>query len=278
MIRRNPRIVMSGIVLVAILIVFSVFTTGCTKEEEALQAIFMCWTSGDWEEAILTSDPIANIAQSDVVIEWDTLSHTFPYKDLYNGIIIFDDTIYVDSLEDFTIELTSDVGDCEGTITLPGATSIIDPDYNDTLPLGGTVTVTWHAAQDADYYGVYYDLDAYDSTGSWIVWNYDTVRYVTSTSHTIPGGVFDAPDAAYYSVYFEAYPFSGVMPVAGETGNMTGSVNGFLLGEGEGDWIGFWVGEPLKKATKAISTPKQTTEKDRINAYLEALGIEKVIQ
>lgn len=277
MIRKNPKILIGGIVLLMVLLVSSIFTTGCEKEEE-ICAIFVAMLQDGWQMSTLTADPYPNSAESEVVIEWDTLSHIFPnvYWDL-DGIY-FHDTLDLDTLEDYTVELTSDVGKCEGTVTLPGGTSIIEPEYNDTLPLGVVVTVDWSTAQEADYYYVWYELDAYDSTGSFIEWD-DTFRFVTPSSFSIPAGDFDTPDAAYYWVYFDVSPFSGAMPVAGETGNMSGSVHGFLTAVNfYGDYTIFWVGEPVKKDIKTAADIKRPTEKTLMNAYLKTLGIDKVIQ
>jgi hypothetical protein len=273
--KRKPIIVVSGIALLMLLLVFSIFNTGCGKEEEKICAIFLCMLTDSWQDAQLVSEPIADPVQAEVSIEWDTQSYVFPFVNYWGGIISFSDTLDLDTLLDYTVELTSDVGDCEGTVTLPGATSIIDPEPWDTLPLGGTATVTWNAAQEADFYYFSYYLDAYDAFGSHISgWDYDTIGYITPTSYTIPAAPFNAVGAAYYRVHFYVYPYCGPIPTPGQTANMSGSANGFLGAEGEGDHIYFWVGTPVKKDTKGTPASEIPTEKERFNTYLKAFGIE----
>lgn len=252
-------------------VLFSTFIIRCEKEEE-IHAIFLCLLNNAEQEAQLISDPIADPNQVEVVIKWDTLTHTFPFIEWdWSGIYLYD-TLSLDTLEDYKIRLESDVGNCEGTVTLPGYTAFPEIQLNDTFPLGEDITVAWDTAQGADYYNIFYDLATFDSTGLFIGWVYDTVIYTYSTSIIIPYSVFNKLDSPYYLVLFRVTPCSGVMPVPEDSGNMTGSVIGFLVAEGIGHMTYFWVGEPAKKSFKVAPTTQLPTIKERLNTFREVLG------
>jgi len=271
---KNPIFLINRFILCISLIFITIFTTGC--EKKGAHAIFVVNLTNWGQSANLVSSPVADVYQSDVVIKWDTLSHVFPYKELELELDLrFQAYLHLDSLKDYTVELISDVGYCEGTVTMPERTSIIEPTNNDTLSPEEFVTVTWSTAGGADWYQVVYFLNAYDSTNSVLYWNNKT-EYMESTSITIPAELFDIPDAVYYSVEVKVCPCSGTMPVSGEIGNMSGSINGFLVAVNFilDPQIEFYVGEPIVGLSQNIYTENSPKENDIINDYFDALDIE----
>lgn len=268
------RIEISKLLLLILIIVLFVFTSGCDKEETEIPAVFVCILNQYSQEARLFSDPLADINQSVVTIEWDTVSHIFPYFVYYHTYLYFLDTLDLEEKESYSVGLTSDIGYCEGTVTFPEATSITYPEENDTLPLGVNVTSTWDAAEGADYYYVWHRLSPFDSTGLGGNPLLDTVIFQTFNSLTLSADLFDTSDAACYRVEIEVVPCSGAIPESGEIGNMSGSVNGFLTARRYfGENVHFWVGEPAQiRSGEPSYNLKRPTGKDFADAYFKALG------
>jgi len=274
MVIKKPIFLINSFILCISLIFFTIFTTGC--EKKGTHAIFVVDLTNWGQSAKLVSSPIADVYQSDVIIKWDTISHVFPFKELELELNLrFQAYLDLDTLKDYTVELTSDVGYCEGTVTLPEGTSIIEPANNDTLSPEEIVTVTWSTAVGAGWYRVAYYLSTYDSTNSVLYWDSKT-EYLTDTSLTIPAELFDIPDAVYYWVEVTVCPCSGTMPISGEIGNMSGSINGFLVARNISfdPQIEFYVGEPIVGQSQSIYTEKSPKENDIINDYFDALDIE----
>lgn len=236
---------------------------------------FVCWLSDYYQQALLVSDPVADTAQSKVTIRWGANSEVFPYEMYYPGYLAFGHDLYLDPQVNYTVSLTSDVGSCEGTIMLPGWTDITYPPDDTILPISDII-VTWTQAQSASFYEYYFYCDAYDANGNWLDWYYE-YGFVTTTSYTIDSTVFDVPNAAYYEVYFDVYPYSGTPPTPGAHGNMTGSIPGFLMGEGYGDYAYFYVGAVVKKSGIKPQHERPST-KDRMNTYLRQLGIDITVK
>lgn len=148
--RKNPRIGMGRIVLLIILTALFVFPTGCKKEEEK-EGLFVCLLGVHYQLGSLSSDPIADPAQSEVVVKWNGNSHIFYDEEISDEILYFRDTLDLDTLKMYTEELTFDVGHCDGTVLIPGATIITSPTHIDTQSLGD-ITCDWSPAQGVYYY------------------------------------------------------------------------------------------------------------------------------
>ncbi len=276
-------IVSSWIAFFSFICLFLSFNGGCTKTEteyiyetEYVSAIFLCWINDYYQSAVLCSDPLADPDESDVKIEWNTNSVVFPNKVGYTGYISFVANIDLEIATNYTVSLTSDVGDCEGTFTIPEGAEITNPSYEDTLPLGQAVNCAWTDAQGADFYGVWYYADAYDTSG-YYVGGVNNDIFITNNTFTIPASFFNIPSAAWYEVSLYVQPNSGSSPLPGSSGNMTGSISGFVNAEGEYDNLYFYVGTPQWK----VSTSRQRktpSVKERMNAYLRQLGVETVVE
>ena len=266
--KENQGLIISKIVFLMTLIAFSLLTSGCTKEGK--KHLFVCLLGVHYQEASLYSDPIADPAQSEVVISWDGSSHIFTNEEISDSIFYFRDSLDLDTLESYTLELTTDVGHCKGTVTIPGATYISKPTPDTTLPLGSNISCEWSTSYGTSYYWVKLTLEAYDSNGSFI--ELDSIDNNFDYSNiTISSDIFNTPDAEYYIVHFRVFPHSQAPPVEG-------TIDGRLFGEGQGDSLSFYVGEPVTRATKTESATKPHTRRNFLNAYLETLRIEEVIR
>ncbi|MBA7518511.1 hypothetical protein ES705_10582 [subsurface metagenome] len=221
----------------------------------------------DWQNAMLFSDPVADPAQSEVKMEWGTQSFIFPNEVVGPGVLSFQGEQDMDSLTDYTITLTSDVGTCTGTVTLPGAVTITNPNIDDTLPFNQDVYCTWIAAQAADFYYLYYDAGGYDVMGNYIDYVQENT-FTTATSHTIPASFFNIPGAVFYGVWFDVDPYTGPLP--GNGFNMSGtSVGGVLLAQGNGDYVWFYVGTPTDIFKRKHDRRKVIDSEEFMKIYLE---------
>jgi len=240
-------------------------------------SIFLCWLYDDWQQGILISDPIADTALSQLQIEWgkDTTS-VFPYEYIWPGYIGFDNELYLSAGTNYKLTLTSNIGSSQGTIKMPDSTTITQPPYNwIVLPLGQDITCMWTDAGSSCYH-VYYYIDGYDSYGNWVGEIYKDI-FVSTNSLTLPAGLFNISGAVRYEVVFEVTPFAGPLPSPGVSGNMTGTIKGFLIAYGNYSYVYFYVGSaPLK--TEQRLERKQPTRQDHMNAYLKQLGVEQVIE
>ncbi|MFA5033172.1 MAG: hypothetical protein WC614_09140 [bacterium] len=239
--------------------------------------VVLSFLSTDNTQVILISKPIADTAKSQVKIKWSENSRVFSMKEISRGYLVFTDTISPTPLISYTIELNSNLGNSIGSITLPESTAITAPQAKDTLPLGEPVNFNWTSAQGAGYYNVRCYAYAYNDSG------YNSCPeqqfYPTSNAITIPVSYFNVPGTTYYDVYLSVTPCSGTIPQAGQTENMTGAIKGFMMAEGNCSSVEFYVGTPpTKGATKEEFVDRTPPRKDRINAYLNDLGIKKVVK
>jgi len=278
---------MKKALLLAVAVTAGLVIWGCSKKETptsttttvTVSKTALCYIGdyGGW--VALVSDPMADTSQSNATLSWggSKTSRVFQDKYLWTGYIglewdpdsawgyshQFKDTV-------LTLAITSNIGNCQGTIQVPDSAYINTPSAGDTLPIG-SVTCTWAAAARAEWYQVYYSASAYDSSGYYLGWIEG--KHVTTTGNniTIPASYFNYPGAQYYQVYAGVYPYRGPKPQAGSTGNMTGTTKGFLVGEGKGDYTYFYVGTPPKNVKIAKAEHKEPSRQERMNKYLEAV-------
>ena len=239
-------------------------------------SIFLGWLYDDWQQGILVSDPIADIALSQLQIGWgkETTS-VFPYEFTYPGHIMFGNELYLSTGTNYKLTLTSNIGSTQGTVKLPGSTSITQPYNGQLFPLGQNITCMWTDV-GASYYEVYYYIDGYDNNGWWVD-GIEKDTFVSTNSLILPAGLFNMSGAVSYEVDFDVQPFEGPLPKPGISGNMTGTIKGFLVAYGNYDYVYFYVGSYLLK-TELKHERKQPSRQDHMNAYLKQLGIEQVIK
>jgi hypothetical protein len=237
--------------------------------------IFVCYLN-QWDQyANLFSDPIADPNQSDVKIEWGSNTYLLPEKSIGFSSLVFDGDTLLDTLTNCNVTLTSNIGNGQGTIIVPGSTTITNPNYYDTLPLGQNINCNWTTAQGANFYWFYFYIEGYNN-GIWIGYTWlDT--FITNTSFVLQSNLFNMPTATRYTVSFYINAYAGPFPQPNASGNMTGTVKGCLLGEGYGNYVYFYVGSPPMK-TDQRHERKQPSRQDHMNAYLKQLGIEQVIK
>lgn len=243
--------------------------SGCVREKKKIVEVekpVNAWVMGfitiyPWQYAYLISDPVEDPAKCDAILKWGQNQKIFEIKDkILTGIEFWDTLISCNPNTQYTLEINSQTfGKSSGNVIIPSGTQIVNPDWEDTLPIGN-VQISWTTAQNATFYCLYISIDAYDETGEWIDDEYiDT--FITSTSFTIPSSYFQVEGAAYYIVYCDVFPYSGKLYEA----NMSGNFKGYLFGEGEGDWIYFYVGTPV------VSAPLKTHEKPTVEQRIHKL-------
>ncbi len=238
-------------------------------------SVFLGMLYDDGQQGILVSDPIADIAQSQLQIGWgkETTS-VFPYEFTYPGYIGFMNVLYLSAGTNYKLTLTSNIGSTQGTVKMPDMTTITQPTDWQVIPIG-QITCLWTDAS-VSYYEAYYYIDGYDNNGGW-VGGIEKDTFVSTNSFILPAGLFNMSGAVRYEVDFEVQPFEGPLPSPGVSGNMTGTIKGFLVAYGDYDYIYFYVGSaPLK--TDQRHERKQPSRQDHMNAYLKQLGVEQVIE
>jgi len=238
----------------------------------------LCWINDYYGQVILVSDPTADTSQSNATFSWggSKTSRIFQSKYVWTGYIGFewdpDSTWgyshqFMDTV--LTVAITSNVGNCQGSMALPDSTHINTPSVYDTLPIG-SVTCTWAAAARAEWYQVYYH--AYACSSSYAIgWLDSKETFTSDTSMIIPASYFNYPGAQYYYVWISAYPRRGPKPQAGSTGNMTGTIKGFLVRGGRSHGTNFYVGTPPKGLKTPKMEHKAPSRQERMNKYLEAV-------
>lgn len=251
--------------------------SGCSKKEtetetEYINALFMCWISYYSQSGILCSDPIADPDGSRVTISRDTVSSTFPYETMYVGYIYFGAEFYLEIAEEYTLSMNSNIGDCEGTATIPSPAQIMTPAAGSVLQLGQNISCSWAASSGADFYWVGYYVDAYNINGYYLGY-FEEDTFVSNTTLTIAATKFDITNAVYYEVQLFVEPYSGSPPLPGASGNMTGSIKGFANAVGDYDYTYFAVSSISDRTPKGTITEIPPMEK-RIKSYLEHAQID----
>jgi hypothetical protein len=265
---------------------------GCSKTETptstttttvTVQKMVLGWISNYGGQVILLSEPAPDTSRSNASISWGAskTSRDFQYKTCYSGYIVMEwepdiDWFLYYPYHDFldtvlTINVTSNnIDNSRGSIQLPGAVNIIAPVFYDTLPTTAA-TCIWSRSARADWYDIYYHFDLYDSLGNYVSCMGSKETFTTDTTYTIPASYFSLAGNNYYQGYFDCYPCSGPSPQANVSGNMTGTIKGFLVGEGGGEYAYFYVGTPPKGMKAPKIEHNAPCLKDRMNKYLQLI-------
>jgi hypothetical protein len=135
---------------------------------------------------------------------------------------IWSDSIPEPKFAPVTVKIQTDLGEIEGSITVPDTIEMLTISAADTIPLGTSVTISW-TGSDADYYYVYFFHNWLEDFGYWLGYSVDTV--VTTHSVTFDGSRF-LKDGDISE--FEVCPVNGPLPVAGAEPNMEGDGYGYL--------------------------------------------------
>jgi hypothetical protein len=179
--------------------------------------------------ADITGNPLPAIDYVQIANKQFNDSESFFY---YEGSIHFSSyhRIWVDSIPEpkfnpLTIKISSNIGEIDGSITVPDTIETLTINTADTIPLGTPLTISW-SGSNADYYVVcYYHNWMYDEW-TWLGYSKDTLVKASSVTF----------DSSYFSKNgdisdFEIYPINGPFPQPGAEPNMKGDGYGFLYAE-----------------------------------------------
>jgi len=247
-------------------VVYDTTSVHDTTQQNFVSCMLYLWGS----EACLFSNPLTDPDSVDARKEWSGDTIIFPIKLTYPDHIELKDNSNNIACTTYTIKVTSNLGNAEGNICIPGSISMTLPSNGDTLPIGD-VTVSWTTGQKADFYWVSGYMISYDSLGSGFELT-DIDTFLFAVSFVIPSTFFNIDNAKYHYVYLDVYPYSGSLPVPGTSGNMTGTLNGFLNALGNGGSVYFYVGTPIAKVNMYHMKWKKSLDDIR-NTYLHALSI-----
>ena len=260
------------------LAVLSMAITNCRRcVTEVSHSILVCELGPGYSTAMLFSSPIADTAESEIIVEWHEGRSVRVFADelACPGYILFRDYYFFPPLEKYTVRLTSDVGSCSGEIVRPGMLSNLRPFLDDTLPAHRRVDCSWDAVAGAGFYFVKFRTCGYDSLGNLMAECEEEELFTKLTSHTIEESYFDVSGASWYRVWFHVTPYAGSFPDLGEPANMSGSVTGFLTARSEDIQTFFFVGTPAG----GIDHRRKRSDVQRpINAYLKALGMNATVK
>lgn len=219
----------------------------------------------------LISDPVADTALSRVSVSWPGQT-ALVSGDYYPGGVMFTwqsigDYLNVgDSL--VSINLSSNIGYCSGAIKMPDLTRILSP-INDTILPICDVSCLWTSTKNADFYEVLCYIDGYESVSYNYIGSTIINLFTNDTLMSIPSSNFSRP-STWYHVFLIVYPCNGPKPQADAAWNLTGSIPGYVIGEGDPGIVWFAVNWPYKKSIilpKILHTPSVN---DRIKAYMNA--------
>ena len=224
----------------------------------------------DTSHVKLISNPTPDPNSVDAKKEWGGNSITFSNKRVFPGYVDLYDGRKNTPNTTYTIKVTSNIGNAQGSVVIPDSTHITQPQNYVTLPIGD-VTVSWATSHGADFYWFSALIRAYDNSYN-VIQKEDIDTFLTTVSYDIPASHFHVSGAAFYEVDVDVFPEAGIYPTPGATGNMTGSLKGFLTAEGKGDEVGFQVGQSSKASH--YHKKREITAEERRDAYLHALGIE----
>ncbi|MDI6739095.1 MAG: hypothetical protein QME74_01890 [Candidatus Edwardsbacteria bacterium] len=227
-----------------------------------------------WAYGGMLSDPLADTAKTNVTISWGNHTDTADIKNFYLTAITFEwiqaHCRYGDTL--VQVRLTSDLGNSTGSIRVPGETVILSPAPAETLANRDSARCCWSASAAAEWYSLHVYVAGYDSLGtSCGSMTKDTV--IIDTLMYIPRSCFAMPNAAFYYCSVSVTPCSGPQIVAGSSGNMTGDIPGFLIGQGFGTGRYFYV-RSGKSPLLGLRTPPPgwATAKEMVERTIRAMS------
>lgn len=142
---------------------------------------------------------------------------------------IWSDSIPEPKFAPVTIKIQTDLGEIEGSITVPDTIETLTISAADTIPLGTSVTISW-TGSDADYYYVYFFHNwalgvVGDTVNGWGYLGYSMDTLISGNSVTYDGSRFSSDGDISE---FEVCPINGPLPVAGAEPNMEGDGYGYL--------------------------------------------------
>lgn len=140
---------------------------------------------------------------------------------------VWSDSIPAPYFDPLSIVISTDIGELTGSITVPDTIETLTISAPDTIPVGGSLSISW-SGSNADYYVVeYYHRTMPDL---WTILGYSRDTVIAGESVTF--------DSSYFSCNgsvsdIEVVPFNGPFPEAGAMANMEGDGYGFLFCENQ---------------------------------------------
>jgi len=140
---------------------------------------------------------------------------------------IWSDTIPEPIFDPLTVRISSDIGEIEGSVSLPDTIETLSIDAADTIPVGTAITISWTGGE-ADFYDVGYYHNWMPDEWTWLGYSRDTI--VTGNSVTLDGSYFP-----YNGLIEDIYvvPMCGPFPEIGAEPNMVGDGYGYLYFENQ---------------------------------------------
>ncbi|GEM_PF-4714959 len=185
------------------------------------------------KEVYLYSHPVADINETEMVINSGTMSDTLPLSQGIDyikgrswGCCTNPDTNYI-------LYVTSNIGNLSGSVNLPSSCELLEPEDDDTLESADNVQIAWSKSNRAEWYLIKLYINPL-STGDTIIIlpDNDTILYVrdtiididlTSTIEDFQN--FPGVNFAKVTVNIDAY--SGPYPHSEEY-NLSGTFKGCL--------------------------------------------------
>ena len=246
---------------------------GCSGSEEPADAgmvITQMYHTGDQEEEIyifIYSDPAPTPSRCRAFLndmEFPSSWFRQIYGGAYLGVIITGSGLEPGYLAEISVE--SDRGDAEGSLNIPDTLSLVGLEDNDTLPMGD-LTITWSG--DADFYDFWVLAVLYSPSGDSVDYTL-TSCYTKDTSYTVPVDSLRLSGGGYSKVTVDIDPVNGVMPEAGASANMQGTMKGnYYLTNTTSRTASFYVGTPAK-ISNVLAVKSTEDSRNRLN---RALGI-----
>lgn len=269
------------VLLAGLIMSFGLGLIGCSKNNPVSttdtlyvnqQKVCIGWLYHYGFSVSLKSDPVADTALSKVSVSWPGQTALVSGEYCPGGVLFgwqsIGDYLNVGD-SSVTMNLSSNIGSCTGAIKMPDVTTIISPIGETTLPIG-EVSCYWASTKNADFYEVYCFIDGHDSGGYTYISSENINLYTIDTLITIPSSCFNRP-STWYSVYLYVFPCNGPKPQADAAWNLTGSIPGYIIGEGDPGVVWFFVGSH-KKNDMLLESLHKPSVNDRMMAYMNAVN------
>jgi len=245
------------LVLLAMIVLAAIFFVGCGDDDETItEAVTPAtFTNGDiyidnsyyglyfyiYTFVHGGANPTMDSLKVDTMLAGVSISYYWNYADPYWYFEYYENDTPSDyeSGDDITITMYGSGRSSACTISLldysDDQTSIISPDYNETVDTNSTVEIVWEDVDNAEFYALYLER-RWDSSGTY-VYEY-TYTYSDDTTFTMPARFTDTT-VDYFYVYVQ--PTCGPNPQS-YSGNWTGTLTtGVLYSYAEYDYLRVYV-------------------------------------
>jgi hypothetical protein len=142
---------------------------------------------------------------------------------------IWEDSVPEPKFNPIGVKINTDIGEIEGSITVPDTIKTLTISAGDSIALGTPVTISW-SGSNADYYQVYFYHNwtigvVGDTINGWGYLGYTVDTLIRGNSVTYDGSNF-SNDGDISE--FEVTPINGPFPESGAKPNLNGEGYGYL--------------------------------------------------